>query len=290
MTEEELDFLIGEFRKECEDLIRANIKDTFQIQYGELDIVADTPTVINLGEAYAASTLYEVVLFEATDSEGVNILDAVTISDKGTASFTLTSLRGGHIRWETALKTLKLDFWTDGDQVIPTAVTIIKRADGGLTRLLNGDDAVYFTNFSYDTNSTGIKLYTPLGVQLTLEYYPPSAWTIDGQSGFQTLDEVATALNSVQPNLKSGTIPTQDFKTWIVPSNLINGVTDTFMLPENYILGTVTGFTDYVPVFSSLQFTENELTLGSGVGATITFSQPPAAGTLIVLYYIKATA
>ena len=287
MTTEELDYLIPAFRKETEDLIKANIKDTFQTKYGEVNVQADTPLVVQMTEAYAGADLYEVILYEATDTDGANMTDAITISERQADRFTLTSLRDGRVRWETTLKMPKINFWTDGTEAQTDHMTLIKRADGGFTFILNDNAPRYFSNFTYETNAEGAKLSTPSGTGITPKYFPPSVWTVDGHTGFTNNEQLSDALDSLLLIVKSGATP-QNIRTYIIPPEQVDGARDTFFMPENFILQSIMGFTDYVPVYSTKQFAENEITPNTGICNSITFTTAPEQGTLIVFTYQKS--
>lgn len=112
MTSEEMDILITVFRKENEDLTIAKIREMFQIQYGEFDILAEETLSIPLTDAYSSDSVYEIKFFEATDTDGVNIVDALVIDEQLTTSFSIYSSRAAHVRWQTGLKTPLINFWT----------------------------------------------------------------------------------------------------------------------------------------------------------------------------------
>jgi hypothetical protein len=113
MTSEEFNTLLTAFRKETEDLTVSLVKDMFQIQYGEISITAGETKTVSLSDpVYASASDYQVVVFEATDINGVNIIDAITITDQGTNYFEVHSPRAGTIRWQTIRKTPKINFWT----------------------------------------------------------------------------------------------------------------------------------------------------------------------------------
>lgn len=112
MTEQELDAAIEVFRKETEDLCVAKIKEMFQVQYGEFTILASETKSIALAEAYSSSSVYEVKIFEATDTDGVNIADALVITNQEAGYFEIFSNREASVRWQTVLKTPLLNFWT----------------------------------------------------------------------------------------------------------------------------------------------------------------------------------
>ena len=112
MTPEELALAITVFRKETEDLIVANNVKMFHVQYGTFTILAAETKSIALTTAYTYSYDYEVKIFEATDTDGVNIVDALTIPSQETTYFEIYSPRAATVRWQTVLRTPLIDFWT----------------------------------------------------------------------------------------------------------------------------------------------------------------------------------
>lgn len=112
LTSEQLDALITIFRKENEDLTISKIKEMFQIQYGEFTILEGETKSIALPEAYSNSGVYEIKFYQATDTEGTNIIDALVIDDQQAGSFDIYSPREATVRWQTGLKTPLLNFWT----------------------------------------------------------------------------------------------------------------------------------------------------------------------------------
>lgn len=112
MTGPELALAITIFRKETEDLIIANNVKMFQIQYGTFTILAGETKSIALATAYTHDYDYEVKIFEATDTDGVNIIDALTIPSQATTYFEIYSPRNATVRWQTVLRTPLIDFYT----------------------------------------------------------------------------------------------------------------------------------------------------------------------------------
>lgn len=286
MREEDLNLLVTQVRKENEDLITAKMEDMFQIQYGEFDCVAGQPVLIPLAKAYDTVDIYQVLIFEALDTDGVDMRDAVSVIDRQRNSFTLLPLRDGHICWETVLKTPKINYWTDSVPLVD-GVQLLKRADGGFTYILNGENPQYFNAFNYETNATGVKLFSPSGTAISTVFYAPAQWTIAGQGGFQSVEQIIAALNTIQPSEKSATISAQAFGRYEVPQAQVDGVRTLFFLPETFIKGSIHGFKDYVLILSGKQFAENELVVGSGACQSVTFFPAPEAGALIVFFYQK---
>lgn len=111
MTEAELIVLITAFRKETEDLVMANVKEIFNIQYDEEVLTAGTISVA-IPAAYVSVDDYEVVVFSALDAEDNDIKDALVITKVTASSFTAESPRVGTLRWETMRRIPQINFWT----------------------------------------------------------------------------------------------------------------------------------------------------------------------------------
>ena len=109
MTTEEL---IQLFRKANEDLVQANVRDIFQAKYGEQALIVGDNTINLSGDAYSSEDVYEIEFYQATDTSGIDIRDAISIELKTVNSFTINTPRAGTLRWVTSLKTPKFDFWT----------------------------------------------------------------------------------------------------------------------------------------------------------------------------------
>lgn len=113
MTQAELQQLITVFRKETEDLITSINVEMFKIQYGEESMLEDETITVNLIDAYSAASDFEVVIFEALDTDGVNIKDALVVAESKTASsFSIYSPRECTVRWQTLRRTPLINFWT----------------------------------------------------------------------------------------------------------------------------------------------------------------------------------
>ena len=111
MTEAELIVLITAFRKETEDLVMANVKGIFNVQYDEETLTAGTISV-SIPEAYVSVDDYEVVVFSALDVEANDIKDALVITKVSSSSFTVESPVVGTLRWETMRRVPQINFWT----------------------------------------------------------------------------------------------------------------------------------------------------------------------------------
>jgi len=100
------------FRKASEDLVQANVRDIFKPKYGELTMEAGDNTITLTGEAYLSTSEYEIKFYQATDADGIDIKDAISIESKAVDSFTINTPRAGTLRWVTSLKTPQFNFWT----------------------------------------------------------------------------------------------------------------------------------------------------------------------------------
>jgi hypothetical protein len=103
---------IEQFRKDTEDLVQANVRAIFQVKYGELSMEAGDNTINLSGDAYPSDSVYEIRFHQATDSDGIDIRDAISIEEKTVDSFTINTPRAGTLRWVTFLKTPQFNFWT----------------------------------------------------------------------------------------------------------------------------------------------------------------------------------
>jgi hypothetical protein len=113
--------LVTIFRKEAEDLMRANDRNTHKAQYGTktlevganyIILEADTDPASDVITSYETPEEYEIRFHKAIDSEGIDIKEALTITDKTSAGFTVTSGFIGELEWETFLKYPNFNFWT----------------------------------------------------------------------------------------------------------------------------------------------------------------------------------
>ena len=109
MTYEEA---ITAFRKAAEDLTQANVRDIFKPKYGEVTMEIGDNTITFSGEAYLTADEYEIKFHQATDTDGIDIKDAISIESKAVGSFTINTPRAGTLRWVTSLKTPNFNFWT----------------------------------------------------------------------------------------------------------------------------------------------------------------------------------
>ncbi len=109
MTYEEA---IAKFREDTEDIVQANVRAIFQAKYGELSMEAGDNTINLPGDAYTSEDVYEIEFYQATDTSGIDIRDAVSIESKTVSSFTINTPRAGTLRWVTSLKTPQFNFWT----------------------------------------------------------------------------------------------------------------------------------------------------------------------------------
>ena len=107
-----IDEYIELFRKASEDLVQANVRDIFKPKYGELTMEAGDNTITLTGEAYLSTNEYEIKFYQATDADGIDIRDAISIKSKAVDSFTINTPRAGTLRWITVLKTPNFNFWT----------------------------------------------------------------------------------------------------------------------------------------------------------------------------------
>ena len=115
LTPEQL-ALITAFRKETEDLVQANVRNIFKVKYGEKTLSVGSNTItfqIGTDDSYLNGTEYEVKFFEATDSDGIDIKEAISITTQTASAFTINTPRAGVLRWQTNLKTPSFNFWTN---------------------------------------------------------------------------------------------------------------------------------------------------------------------------------
>ena len=103
---------ISQFRKANEDLVQANVRDIFKPKYGEFTMEEGDNTITLTGEAYLSTNEYEIKFYQATDADGIDIRDAISIESKAVDSFTINTPRAGTLRWITVLKTPNFNFWT----------------------------------------------------------------------------------------------------------------------------------------------------------------------------------
>lgn len=111
-TKEEL---IELFRKANEDLTQANVRNIFKAKYGEITIEPGDNTVtlpLDSDTAYLTAGEYEIRFHEATDTDGIDIKQALIIKNKTATSFVIESTLDGLVRWETFLKVPNFNFWT----------------------------------------------------------------------------------------------------------------------------------------------------------------------------------
>ena len=102
-------------RKETEDLVQANVRNIFKAKFGEESLVVGDNTVtfpISDDTAYLTADEYEIRIQEAYDGDGIDITNALIISNKTVSGFTVNSLRVGSLKWESFLKTPNFNFWT----------------------------------------------------------------------------------------------------------------------------------------------------------------------------------
>ncbi len=97
-------------RKATEDLIQVNVREIFQVQYGEETLI-DGDLTVTLETAYDDAGLYEVYVVQAVDNDGVDIKEAISIT-KGTGSFVVASSCAGTLRWTSCLKMPYFNFWS----------------------------------------------------------------------------------------------------------------------------------------------------------------------------------
>lgn len=117
-TKEEL---VTIFRKELEDLVQANVRNIFKSQYGTKTLVignnvitleADTDPASEVTTSYLTADEYEIRFHEAIDTDGIDIKQALSITNKTAAGFTVVSPLAGTLKWETFLKIPNFNYWT----------------------------------------------------------------------------------------------------------------------------------------------------------------------------------
>lgn len=115
--------LVEAFRKESDDKVVAIISDMFLIKYGEKICVAgdnsiafatDTsndPDDATADDPYEGED-YAIAIIEAFDGNGIDVRSEIEITTKTINGFTVNCLTACTIKWQTARKTPKIDFWT----------------------------------------------------------------------------------------------------------------------------------------------------------------------------------
>lgn len=104
--------LIAVFRKETEDLVNANVENIYQRKQGTKTLVVGTNEISLPGASYASADNYEVQFFEATDTDGVDIKEAISIETKATNGFVVNTPRAGTLRWISFLKVPNFTYHT----------------------------------------------------------------------------------------------------------------------------------------------------------------------------------
>jgi len=107
--------LIEAFRKETEDLVQANVRNIFKAKHGEKTLIAGSNTIslpVGTDDNYDTPGEYEIRFVEATDGNGIDISEAISISSKTASGFVVDSPRAGTLKWETYLITPNFNFLT----------------------------------------------------------------------------------------------------------------------------------------------------------------------------------
>lgn len=114
LTTEQL-ALITAFRKETEDLVQSNIRNVFKAKYGEAALTAGSNTItfpVGTDDVYQSDDEYEVRFSEATDTDGTDIREAISITEQTASAFIVSTPRAGTLRWQANLKTPNFNFHT----------------------------------------------------------------------------------------------------------------------------------------------------------------------------------
>ena len=106
---------ITALRKELEDLTQANVRNIYKAQYGEENIVNGNYGVafqVNADTSFQSGDEYEVVIHEALSEDGMDIRQAVTVTNKTATGFQVSSPIAGTMKWYIFLKVPNFNFWT----------------------------------------------------------------------------------------------------------------------------------------------------------------------------------
>ena len=109
MTQAEL---ITAFRKETQDLVFAMIIDIFLMKQGEKVAIAGSNTVTFEGDAYDSLDDFVVGFYEAYDADGIDVRGELKITDYTENGFTFTAVRSCIVKWTSARKIPKINFYT----------------------------------------------------------------------------------------------------------------------------------------------------------------------------------
>lgn len=115
MTKEEA---IEYFRKATEDLVQSNVRTIFKAKSGEKEVSEGDNSVsfpIDDDTAYSSSDEYEIEIQYARDANGIDIKDALEITDQTSTGFNISASRAGTVRWESHLRTPNFNFWTNDE-------------------------------------------------------------------------------------------------------------------------------------------------------------------------------
>jgi len=80
-----------------------------------------------------------------------------------------------------------------------TSVVVSRRSGGGFTVNVNNEGDRFYSELKYGSAGTGIKVIPPINQQLHIPvtYETPSVYTVDGVTGFTTIEQVADALDTL---------------------------------------------------------------------------------------------
>lgn len=102
-----------QLRKALEDMVFANIKDIFLMKYGEYEaLTAGAQTITFDGDPYDSDDDYAATIYEALDVDGINVKGEITFTEKTATGFKIDVYRPCVIKWLTARKSPKINFWT----------------------------------------------------------------------------------------------------------------------------------------------------------------------------------
>ena len=95
-----------------EDLMFAWHIEIYLMKHGELSAVAGDNTVTFTGDAYDSVDDYVVGIYEAFDADGIDVRGELTVKDATVNGFVINAVRPCVIRWTSARKAPKINFWT----------------------------------------------------------------------------------------------------------------------------------------------------------------------------------
>lgn len=107
-----VDELIQIFRKETEDLLTSKEQYHWNIHKWETTISEGETKTFNITNAFDSASDYHIIIHEALDSDGVNIIDALEINPISSSQFSIYSPRACSIKVNVQRKTPKFELFT----------------------------------------------------------------------------------------------------------------------------------------------------------------------------------